>query len=178
MVKQNLTKEIRDADSNVAKLQTLTLDAVAPLVHILEEAQRGSLTVKTAVDAAGAALAYLGNASAHMTCEPRKQVLRDLNKDLLPHTEDKEAFKGATPLLFGETFERRMKDHLKSLKCLRRSMAPKPGTNQFFSEGPLPLSCSGEAATSEEEAGVRGTTKKQRQTLPEEGQSQESLDYI
>ena len=50
MVKQNLTKEIRDADSNVAKLQTLTLDAVAPLVHILEEAQRGSLTVKTAVD--------------------------------------------------------------------------------------------------------------------------------
>ena len=36
VVKQNLTKEIRDADSNVAKLQTLTLDAVAPLVHILE----------------------------------------------------------------------------------------------------------------------------------------------
>lgn len=40
VVKQNLTKEIRDAESNVAKLQTLTLDAVAPLVHILEEAQR------------------------------------------------------------------------------------------------------------------------------------------
>ena len=38
VVKQNLTKEIRDADSNVAKLQTLTLDAVALLVHILEEA--------------------------------------------------------------------------------------------------------------------------------------------
>ena len=83
VVKQNLTKEIRDADSNVAKLQTLTLDAVAPLVHILEEAQRGSLAVKMAVNAAGAALALLGNASAHMTCKRRKWVLRDLNKDLL-----------------------------------------------------------------------------------------------
>ena len=135
VVKQNLTKEIKDADSNVAKLQTLTLDAVAPLVHILEEAQRGSLTVKTAVDAAGAALALLGNASAHMTGERRKRVLRDLNKDLLPLAEDEEAFKGAAPLLFGESFERRMKDHLESLKCLRRSMAPKPGTDQFFRRG-------------------------------------------
>ena len=77
VVKQNLTKEIRDAESNVAKLQTLTLDTVTPLVHILED------TVKTAVDAASAALALLGNASAHMTCERRKRILRDLNKDLL-----------------------------------------------------------------------------------------------
>ena len=133
VVKQNLTKEIRDADSNVAKLQTLTLDAVAPLVHILEEAQRGSLT--EAVDVAGVALALLSNASAPMLCERRKQVLRDLNKDLLPLAEDEEAFKGAAPLLFGETFERRMKDHLESLKCLQHSMAPKPGTDQFFRKG-------------------------------------------
>ena len=79
------------------------------------------------------------------------RVLRDLNKDLVLLAEDEEAFKGAAPLLFGETFERRMKDHLESLKCLRRSMAPKPGTDQFFypARG---------AATSEVEAGVRGTT--------------------
>ena len=70
-----------------------------------------------------------------MTCERRKRVLRDLNKDLLPLAEDQEAFKGAAPLLYGETFERRMKDHLESLKCLRRSMAPKPGTDQFFRKG-------------------------------------------
>ena len=60
------------------------------------------------------------------------RVLRDLNKDLVLLAEDEEAFKGAAPLLFGETFKRRMKDHLESLKCLRHSMAPKPGTDQFF----------------------------------------------
>ena len=107
VVKQNLAKEIKDSDASVAKLQTLWLDAVAPLVHILEEAQRGTVTAKTATDEAGAALVLLGNASAHMTCERRNRVLRDLNKDLLPLAEDEEAFKGAAPLLFGETFQRR-----------------------------------------------------------------------
>ena len=53
----------------------------------------------------------------------------------VPLADDEEAFKGAAPLLFGESFERRMKDHLESLKCLRRSMAPKPGTDQFFRKG-------------------------------------------
>ena len=44
VIKQNLTKDARDADSNAARLQTLNLDAVAPLVFILEEAQKGTLT--------------------------------------------------------------------------------------------------------------------------------------
>jgi len=70
-----------------------------------------------------------------MACERRKWVLKDLNKDLLPLAEDEEAFRGAAPLLFGAAFEKKMKDHLESLKCLRRSMAPKPGTNQFFRKG-------------------------------------------
>ena len=172
VVKQNLTKEIRDTDSNVAKLQTLTLDAVAPLVHILEEAQRGSLTVKTAVDAAGAALALLGNASAHMTCERRKRVLRDLNKDLLPLAEDEEVFKGAAPLLFGETFERRMKE----LKMPAALYGSETWDRPVFSEGPLPLSRSGGRQLQRKRQGSEVqplSTKKQRQTLPEEGQSQQ-----
>ena len=54
MVKQNLTNKIKDTDTNVAKLQTLTMDTMAPVVHILKEAQGGSLSAKTAIDAAGA----------------------------------------------------------------------------------------------------------------------------
>ena len=140
-MKQNLSKDVRDSDVNVAKLQTLMLKAVDPLVHILEEAQRGTLTSKTATEAGGTALALLGNASAHMTCDRRKRVLRDLNKDLLPLAEDEEVFKGAAPLPFGDSFKRKMKEHLESLKCLRRSIAPKSGPEQFFSERPLPLPC-------------------------------------
>ena len=35
MVKENLTKEIRNTDSNVAKLQTLTLDTVEPAIAVI-----------------------------------------------------------------------------------------------------------------------------------------------
>ena len=38
-MKQNLTKDVKDTDANASKLQTLTLDAVALLVYIIEEAQ-------------------------------------------------------------------------------------------------------------------------------------------
>ena len=98
VVKQNLTKEIRDTDTNVANLQTLTLDTVAPVVHILEEAQGGSFTAKTAIDTAGAGLALLGNASTHMKCKCRKQVQTDLNKDLLCLAEDNEELGGGQHL--------------------------------------------------------------------------------
>ena len=36
VIKQNLTKDVKDTNSNAARLQTLNLDAVAPLVFILE----------------------------------------------------------------------------------------------------------------------------------------------
>lgn len=86
-----------------------------------------------AMVAAGAALALIGNASANMTTERRRRILKDLNKDLLPLAEDADAFKGAAPLLFGGNFEAKMKGHLESLKCLRQSIAPKTGAgDQFF----------------------------------------------
>ena len=48
MIKQNLAKEIKDAHVVTAKLQILHgLDA---MVNILEEAQKGSLTVQSAID--------------------------------------------------------------------------------------------------------------------------------
>ena len=103
----HLSKEVKDLGINVAKLQTLMLDAVALLVHILEEAQRGTLTLKTATEAAGTALARLGNVSAHMTCDRRKRVLRDLNKDLLPLAEDKDAFTREQCPYFSVTLSRR-----------------------------------------------------------------------
>ena len=73
VIKQNLTKEVKDADSNAARLQTLSLDAIAPMVLNLEEAQKGTLTHQSAAEAAKAALMRLGNASAQMAKERRKR---------------------------------------------------------------------------------------------------------
>ena len=63
-------------------------------------------------------------------------------------------FEDAAPLLFGASFERKMKEHLESLKCLRQSMAPKMGTEvTSFCEEAAPSICLGvTAATTEQEA--------------------------
>jgi len=88
VIEQNLSKEVKEADVVAAKLQTLTPDVVAPLVYTLEKAQKGTPTVQSAAKAAKSALVLLGNASAHMTKEMRKKVVKDLNKDSLPLAED------------------------------------------------------------------------------------------
>ena len=59
VIKGNVAKETKDADGTAAKLQTLLLDAVAPLVHILEEAQKGTLTPEMASKAAKVALGLI-----------------------------------------------------------------------------------------------------------------------
>jgi len=57
--KAESVQEVKEADAAAAELQTLTLDAVAPLVHILEEAQKDTLTVQSAAEAAKSALVLL-----------------------------------------------------------------------------------------------------------------------
>lgn len=70
----------------MAKMQTLVLDAVAPLVHILEIAQSGNLIIiDTSVKAVKLALRLLANASAHISKERRKTSLKDLNRPSDPH---------------------------------------------------------------------------------------------
>ena len=49
----------KDSNGTAAKLQTLMLDAVAPLTFILEEAQKGTLTPEVAVKATKVALGLL-----------------------------------------------------------------------------------------------------------------------
>ena len=69
-----------------------------------------------------------------MAKERWKKFTKDLNKDLMSMAEDPEMLKEAALLLFGTSFEKKMKDHLESLKCLRQYMAPKSGyrSEQFF----------------------------------------------
>ena len=100
------------------------MDAVAPLTFILEEAQKGTLTPEVAVKATKVTLGLLGNASAHQSKERRKNVLKDMNRDVLPLVDEDEQFKGAAPLLFGEGFEKKMKEHMDAVRCLRKTGKP------------------------------------------------------
>ena len=66
VAKQLMQRDKKQADASMVKIQTLVLDAVAPLVYIMEEVTRGSLSDEQAAEAAKAAQSLLGNASAHV----------------------------------------------------------------------------------------------------------------
>lgn len=121
VAKQLLQKDAKQADVNLAKLRSLMLDTVALLVRIVEEAQRNTLTPEQAAEVAKAALSLLGNASAHISKERRRKVIKCLNKKVHPLADEKEVFAEAAPLLLGKVFETKMKSHLESLKCLSGS---------------------------------------------------------
>lgn len=106
VVKGSVSKDTKDADNTLAKMQTLMLDAVAPLVHIVESTNSGNLTIDTSVKAAKLALRLLASASAHVSKERRKTALKDLNKELLTLVEDDERFGDVAPMLFRDGFEK------------------------------------------------------------------------
>ena len=53
-------------------------------------------------------LGLLGKSSAHQSKERRKNVLKDMNRDVMSLTEEEDQFKDAAPLLFGDRFEKKM----------------------------------------------------------------------
>ena len=118
----------------LAKLQTLLLDVVAPLVHILETAHSGNLTVDTSVKVAKLALRLLANASAHVSKERRKTSLKDLNRDLLTLIEDDEMFADVAPIFFGDGFKKTMKEHVEAMRCIRKTSS-KTSNESFFQKG-------------------------------------------
>ena len=135
VVKGSVSKETKDADTTLAKMQTLVLDAVAPLVHILESAKNGKLTNDTSEKASKLALRLLANASAHIAKERRKNALKDLNKDLLTLVEDEERFANVAPMLFGDGFEKTMKEHVEAMRCIRKSSNNSKSAEPFFWKG-------------------------------------------
>ncbi len=74
-VKAQWPKHCKDGDRPLARIQTLTLDAIGPLTALVEEAAKGTLSTKAAAaDAATTALRFLGNASANISHERRRRA--------------------------------------------------------------------------------------------------------
>ena len=131
-IKAQLPKECKEADRPLARLQALVLDAVGPLSALLELHQKGQLTPDKAGEAASQALRFLGNASTNISAERRRKIANYLNKDLHPLIEDGD-FSNAAPQLFGKDFEKSAKEHIDSVKSLRKiSQTANQGAGQRF----------------------------------------------
>ena len=137
VIKSRLTTLTKSRDKQLAKQQALLLDAVGPITHILEGAAKGELTQKTALDAAQTALKLLGNASAHMSRERRKNAIQSMNSRLVDMAEDDSLYKEAAPCLFGDGFCKKAKERDDELKCLSQTTKPTSHTraNTLFRGG-------------------------------------------
>ena len=120
-IQSRLPKHAKDADRNLARLQTLVLDAAAPLINTLEAARVGSLTTREAAESAQLALKLLGNASANISIERRHKATTHLNPELSTLVQDEGSFKESAPLLFGKGFDQLAKEHIEAIKSLKKT---------------------------------------------------------
>ena len=115
-------------------IQACTLDAVRPLVDLIEGMERNQFTPEDVKSRAIDNFKMLGNSIAHTSQIRRKRVLKVCNPDI-SLVENKELFAKAHPMLFGEDFENKIKDRAEALKVLHKgqSSAPQgPNKKPFF----------------------------------------------
>ena len=119
-IQLRMSPSAKAVDRNLAGLQGFVLGAAIPLVNTMESARSGSLNSRDAAESAQQALKLLRNASVYISVERPLKASSCLNKELAPLIADETTFKDATPLLFGDSFQQRMRDHTETIRNLRQ----------------------------------------------------------
>lgn len=88
------------------------------LILILESARKGTLNTKEAAESAQQALRLLGNALANISMDCIRKATQHLNTELTTLIDDEESFRDAAPILFGKSFDQRVKDHIEVVKSM------------------------------------------------------------
>ena len=126
----NISPAARTADRTASRLQQFWLDAVNPLIFILEKAEELELP-KEVIGGIQTALQLMGNANFHQSTARRQALLSQLNpklKQLLSGND----FKDSAPFLFGENFGVLAKERLEASEALRKSVLSDKGGNRGF----------------------------------------------
>ena len=112
-----------------SRLQQFWLDAVNPLVLILERAEELDLP-KEVIGGIQTALQLMGNANYHHSTARRQALMLQLNprlKQLFPDID----FKDAAPYLFGENFGALSKERLEAAEALKKAVSFDKGGRGF-----------------------------------------------
>ncbi len=132
--------ETKTADAELAKIQAFVLDPVEPILHLLARFQEedNELTTDDAVVSLQDALRLIGNSSCQISSIRRKKVLRALNPEIQDLAAEKEHFKEDAPQLFGNGFEKVMKERAESIRILQKaSKTASVPQQKKFSQRPL-----------------------------------------
>lgn len=102
-IKNKVSKPAGSTDSELAKIQSFVLDAVAPLTFFLEADARGNnVDHKQSVNPATAALTLIGNSSVQISHLRRSKLVSNMNRALLLLVEKDSNFTQAPPSLFAQ----------------------------------------------------------------------------
>ena len=130
--------EAKQIDNDLQKVQALMLDVAAPLLELQGYLEQDTDDLprdpsETVTDA----IRLLGNAMAQTSRIRRKRVLKACNPSIQDLADEDRIFEGASPNLFGQGFEAKMKERAESVKLLTRSQQTRTqsGTNRFFRGG-------------------------------------------
>ena len=103
-MKSEVWHQVKSADMNLAKVQTFLLDALAPLVSILDFNHRDHhLGFQDSIHANSTAVELIGNANTRISCMRRENVTLCLNKTLL-HLFQVRVMRSAVPLRASKQF--------------------------------------------------------------------------
>jgi len=113
-MKPEVSPRAKASDKELGVIQTAILDSMAPLTAIVEADTKGeNITHKQAVNAAKAPIELVGNANAKVYHLRRTKIVTQMNKALLPLTEDDDNFTEAPPYLFGSAFAQKSTELVK-----------------------------------------------------------------
>ena len=102
--------EVKNADSELARIQAFILDPVGPLVRVLHamDPEGDQMPRDEACSVVNDAIRQLGNASSQIS-KLRKKMLKAVNSDMQDLAEE-DTFADAARALFGSEFEDKMKE--------------------------------------------------------------------
>lgn len=122
VVMANVSKEAERIDCAASWLQLFWLDAVTPLVMLLERDEELQLPAE-AIQMVQTSILLMGNASFHHSMERRRALLQHLNPQLKQLVEESD-FKDAASMLFGDNFGAIAKQRLEAAAALKKTLAP------------------------------------------------------
>ena len=108
-------------DQLLARMQALCVDAIGPLVTLLELAEQDQLTAERVVTLTKLALRFVGSASVQVSRERRKRAIEEMNGKLVELVEKDSIYEKAAPLLFGDQFAKEAKEREDQLRALDRA---------------------------------------------------------
>ena len=117
-----LPKETVKEDKCNFRTQQLWLEAMAPLVSLLETAHKDRLDPKTAVTMVQSALLLMGDALQHQSAKHREVILKQLNPQIAELMKEEDYAK-ALPFLFGEDFGAKVKARMEEAAALKKTLS-------------------------------------------------------